>query len=148
MTKSIAVTTTFFLSMLLICSFSVAQEVATTIKITDIRSTKGQIIISAFKDGKDFEKEQPFKNFTFDKETLVNGTLIVDIKLAPGTYGLTLVDDENSNGKMEKNMIGIPKEGFGFSNFFLTKMKKPVFDDFKVDLKANQNNVDIKVKYM
>ena len=59
-----------------------------------------------------------------------------------------LLDDENENGKIDKSLIRMPKEGFGFSNFFMEKMKKPTFDDFKVDLKSHDNKVDIKVKYM
>jgi uncharacterized protein (DUF2141 family) len=84
----------------------------------------------------------------FDKKDLANGTLTVNCVLEPGTYGLTLIDDENENGKIDKNLIGMPKEGFGFSNFFMEKMKKPVFDDFKVELKFPNNKVGIKVKYM
>jgi uncharacterized protein (DUF2141 family) len=73
--------------------------------------------------------------------------MTVELTLEAGTYGITLLDDENANGKIDKNFIGIPKEGFGFSNFFMTKMKKPAFDEFKVDLKT-QPRVEIKVKYM
>ena len=34
----------------------------------------------------------------------------------PGSYGLALYHDANGNGKIDRNAIGIPKEGFGFSN--------------------------------
>jgi uncharacterized protein (DUF2141 family) len=34
----------------------------------------------------------------------------------PGTYGLALYHDANGNGKIDRNGLGIPKEGFGFSN--------------------------------
>ncbi len=34
----------------------------------------------------------------------------------PGFYGLALYHDANGNGKIDRNAIGIPKEGFGFSN--------------------------------
>lgn len=34
----------------------------------------------------------------------------------PGVYGLALYHDANGNGKIDRNAIGIPKEGFGFSN--------------------------------
>lgn len=73
---------------------------------------------------------------------------MVNYKLDPGTYGITLLDDENKNGEMEKNVIGIPKEGFGFSNFFMEKKKKPSFSDFKTNIKGEGDKVQIKVKYM
>jgi uncharacterized protein (DUF2141 family) len=31
----------------------------------------------------------------------------------------------------------IPKEGFGFSNFYLTKLKRPKFDTFSFEVKAD-----------
>jgi uncharacterized protein (DUF2141 family) len=34
----------------------------------------------------------------------------------PGAYGLALYHDANGNGKIDRNGLGIPKEGFGFSN--------------------------------
>jgi len=148
MTKLSRITFLVFLNSFLIGFIAHAQQVSTSIKITGIKSAKGNIAIGVFKDQASFEKEKSFKNFIFDKKALVNGNLNVVIKLEPGTYGLTLLDDENTNNKMEKNMIGLPKEGFGFSNFFLEKLKRPLFNDFKVNLNNNQNKVEIKVKYM
>ncbi len=148
MTKIAKLSALILLHIFTTIGLSKAQQVTTTIKITGIRSTKGKIVIAVFRDQQGFDQEKAWKNFVFDKNSISNRNMTVAIKLDPGTYGLTLMDDENANGKMEKNFIGIPKEGFGFSNFFLQKMKKPVFDDFKVQLKADQNKVDIKVKYM
>lgn len=34
----------------------------------------------------------------------------------PGTYALAVVHDENSNGKLDKNFVGVPTEGYGVSN--------------------------------
>jgi uncharacterized protein (DUF2141 family) len=42
------------------------------------------------------------KKLAFDKKTLNNGTLTVQVKLEAGTYGITLIDDENANGKIDK----------------------------------------------
>ncbi|MBB6111974.1 DUF2141 domain-containing protein [Mucilaginibacter lappiensis] len=148
MKKTTACCINLFIGLLFIlfASYTKAQE--TPIKITDIRSGKGKIILNVFKDNDSYDKNQPYKKFTFDKKALINGTLTVHVEIEPGVYGITLVDDENEDGKINKNFVGIPKEGFGFSNFFMTKMKKPSFDDFKVDLKSTEHKVDIKVKYM
>jgi uncharacterized protein (DUF2141 family) len=148
MKKTTAFGITLFICLLFIlfASYTKAQE--TQIKVTDIRSGKGKIVLNVFKDNDSYDKNQPYKKLTFDKKTLVNGTLNVHFGLEPGVYGITLVDDENEDGKINKNFVGIPKEGFGFSNFFMTKMKKPSFDDFKVDLKSPEHQIEIKVKYM
>jgi len=36
--------------------------------------------------------------------------------IPPGTYALVVIHDENMNGKLDTNWVGIPKEGYGFSN--------------------------------
>jgi len=36
--------------------------------------------------------------------------------IPPGTYAMAVIHDENMNGKLDTHLLGIPKEGFGFSN--------------------------------
>ncbi len=36
--------------------------------------------------------------------------------ILPGTYALAVIHDENMNGKLDTNWLGIPIEGYGFSN--------------------------------
>ncbi len=103
----------------------------TEVKVTGIRSPKGKIVLNVFKDNVSYDDEKPYKKFMFDKKAMNDGTLIVNCELEPGIYGFTMIDDENDNGKIDKNIIGMPKEGFGFSNFFMEKMKKPTFDELQ-----------------
>ncbi|MEN2399267.1 DUF2141 domain-containing protein [Flavobacterium sp. MC2016-06] len=132
-----------------ICLFNTAAIAQIrSVTVTDIRSEKGQLIINVFKDSKSYEKEVAFKKFQFDKKAVINGKMTINFALEPGVYGITLIDDENRDNELNKNIIGIPKEGFGFSNFFMSKMKKPDFEDFKVDLRNKENKISIQVKYM
>ena len=119
----------------------------TQIRVSEIRSGKGQIILNVFKNDEDYQKEKVSKKLVFEKK-IENGSMIINCTLDPGTYGITLIDDENKSGELNKNMLGIPKEGFGFSDFFMEKMKKPAFDDFKVNVKNQNNKISIRVKYM
>lgn len=125
-----------------------AQNTQVTVSVSGIKSGKGKIVLNVFKDSDGYEKERPYKIFQFDKKALTNGSLVLKCTLDAGVYGITLLDDENSNDKMDKSFIGMPKEGFGFSNFFLEKLKKPSFEDFKIQLKNDNAKIDIKVKYM
>ena len=127
---------------------SLAHAQESSVTISNIRSAKGQIILNVFKDSESYEKEIVLKKFVFDKKAIANGKMTVNFVFEPGVYGITLIDDENKNNELNKNILGIPKEGFGFSNFFMEKMKKPDFNDFKVDLRNNKNKISIKVKYM
>ncbi|WP_345948934.1 DUF2141 domain-containing protein [Mucilaginibacter sp. PAMB04274] len=135
------------IGMLMIFSADYVQGQSQPVKIMGIRSSKGNIIINVFKDQADYDKEIPYKKFSFDKKGLDKGVMTVKFNMEAGIYGITLLDDENANGKIDKNLIRVPKEGFGFSNYYMEKLKKPSFDDFKVDLRK-QPRVEIKVKYL
>jgi uncharacterized protein (DUF2141 family) len=148
MKKTISLSVALVSGLLFMTIPSQAQAQTTQVLVSGIRSGNGQLLLNVFKDNETYDKEKPFKTFAFDKKGLADGKLVVPCALEPGVYGITLVDDENGNGKIDKNLVGMPKEGFGFSNFFMEKMKKPVFNDFKVDLSSANARVEIKVKYM
>ena len=147
MKTSILFVNTLLFSFILAFSTAYGQVLEVKVNITEVRSGKGKILLSVFRDSKSFDDEKPYKNFVFDKKSLSKGSMSVIYNLEPGTYGFTLVDDEDNSNDLDKNMIGMPKEGFGFSNFFLEKLQKPSFDEFKFDLKANRT-ISIRVKYL
>ena len=49
--------------------------------------------------------------------------------IPPGTYALAVVHDENMNGKLDTSWLGIPKEGYGFSNDVKAVRGAPSFSD-------------------
>jgi uncharacterized protein (DUF2141 family) len=117
--------------------------------ISGIRNEKGQIVIGVFKDNESFKIEKSFLEKRFVKKGISDGEMTVKFDLEAGIWGLSILDDENSNGKMEYNFIGIPKEGFGFSNYYLTGLTKPKFDAFKFNITDGQNQkIGIRMKYM
>lgn len=118
------------------------------ITVTGIRSDDGQIAIQAFKDEQGFKDSKPVARFKFPKTGLKDGTLTVSLKLDAGTYGLALLDDENSNEKMDENLLKIPKEGFGFPNYYHQGMSRPKFDDFKMDVTGQPQRVTVKLRYL
>ncbi len=48
--------------------------------------------------------------------------------LAPDRYALVVFHDENANGKFDKSLFAIPKEGYGFSNNVKPRFSPPSFD--------------------
>jgi uncharacterized protein (DUF2141 family) len=135
-----------FLFTSIIMSLS-AQKV--DVVITGIRSPKGQLVIGVFTNDESFRKEEASLEKIFVKNGIKDGTMSVQFSLEPGTYGLSLLDDENSNSKMEYNFLGIPKEGFGFSDYYFTGFKKPKFDLWKFTLIKDQTRkITIKIRYM
>jgi uncharacterized protein (DUF2141 family) len=119
------------------------------VSVTGIRNNKGYIIISAFKDQATFEKEKPFFSKKFDKKDMQNQTLIAKFHLEEGIYGFALLDDENNNSKMDYSFLGIPEEGFGFSNYYHTGLSRPKFNAFQLQVnKQLITKSTMKIRYM
>ena len=126
---------------------SVPIVISVTIK--DIKTPNGQILMGIYKDDVSFDKEIAYKKVQAFKTKISNGILLVEVKLEPGKYGISLMDDENFNGKMDYNFIGIPKEGFGFSNYYHSGLSKPKLKSFAFEVIENKNTkVEVKMKYM
>ena len=108
-----------------------------SVTIKDIKTSNGQILMGIYKDDVSFDKEIAYKKVQAFKTKISNGILVVEVKLEPGKYGISLMDDENFNGKMDYNFIGIPKEGFGFSNYYHTGLTKPKLNSFEFEVIEN-----------
>ncbi len=117
-----------------------------TIKISGIETKTGQLIISVFENQADFKSERPTKSYTLSKTNAKNGYLQTTIALTAGVYGIVVLDDANSNKKMDYSGL-LPKEGFGFSGYYHKGLLRPTFSDFDFRL-TSAASVAVKMKYM
>lgn len=106
--------------------------------IHSFRSTEGQVIVSVFKDNQTFQDEKPFMTKTVKKSDIVNGILKTTFTLPAGVYGMALLDDENGDKLMKYNFLGIPQEGFGFSNYVHKSLSRPSLSDFDFTVSENK----------
>ena len=61
------------------------------------------------------------------------GTVAVVLKDLPeGEYAVVAFHDENGNGELDRNVLGIPTEGHAFSNDATGRMGPPAFADAAV----------------
>ncbi|MCU0442692.1 MAG: DUF2141 domain-containing protein [Bacteroidia bacterium] len=137
-----------FSSTLLLQSFK-SPKYTVELTISNLRNFDGEIGIGIYQNDDGFQNEQSYINKKFSKAQTKNGRLTVTFTIEAGTYGIALLDDENKNNKMDYSFIGIPKEGFGFSNYYHTGLTKPHFNQFKFEVKPNtKNTVEVKVRYI
>ena len=118
-----------------------------TVEITNIRNNKGEIVLAVFDDNDSFRKEEASFEKSYHKSDIKTGKMTVEIHLDRGTYGITILDDENNDGEMEYNIIGLPKEGYGFSNFYHRGMSRPDLEDFDFSIGEKDKTVQVKLKY-
>jgi uncharacterized protein (DUF2141 family) len=141
---SVKIFISFFFSVSSIPMFAQSLD----IRIENIRSSEGTIFLAFFRDNASFLVEKPFMIKKFCKQSLASGCLSVCVEMEPGLYGIALLDDENKDDKMEYNWLGIPREGFGFSDFYAKGFKRPVFSDFDFILTDSNKIIHIVIRYI
>lgn len=67
--------------------------------------------------------------------------------IPPGTYAISVIHDENEDGKLNTNFIGIPKEGYGASNNNLPLTSAPKFSGSSFTVSGGNKVLDIGLKY-
>jgi uncharacterized protein (DUF2141 family) len=116
-----------------------------TVEISGINEIKGQISIGLFSNEKDFPKDE--KVFKGDYIKVEAEKVLYAFKDVPeGTYAIAVYHDANSNKKHDKNFLGIPKEGYGFSNNVFGMFGPPKFKKVSFELKEDKT-VKIQLKY-
>ena len=64
-----------------------------------------------------------------------------------GVYAVSVFHDENLNGKLDKNFVGAPKEGYGASNNPRKRMGPPPFSEASFAVNQPEKSVEIKLMY-
>ncbi len=65
--------------------------------------------------------------------------------LKPGSYAVMISHDENGNGKLDTNFIGMPVEGYGFSNNPKV-MRKPTWEEARFEVTDSGASVDVELR--
>ncbi len=121
------------------CSLSVA--------ITGLKNTQGQVRFSLFNDAEGFpgSGEQAIaKGSTSAADTIPTFTFE---NLQPGQYAVAVFHDINGDGVLNRGLMGIPKEGFGFSKNPKLLMGAPSFNRAAVRVDAGCLDICIQLKY-
>ncbi|RKH64452.1 DUF2141 domain-containing protein [Corallococcus aberystwythensis] len=112
-----------------------AHAATLTLDIQGLTKKTGHVLIAVHADAASFnDKGKPMAVRTVEVKDAKVTVTIPD--LAPGTYAVSLFHDANDNNKLDTNFIGIPKEGYGFSNNVGAR-GKPSFDEAKFTLAAD-----------
>ncbi|TRD12731.1 DUF2141 domain-containing protein [Erythrobacter insulae] len=122
-----------------------ANEV--TITVTDLRSSEGVVRACMTTVEKIFPKciKDPDSHRTV---VPANGTVTIRFKgVKPGKYAIALLHDENNNGKADRALGMMPKEGYGFSRDAKVRMSPPKFEDAVFELGQQPKTLTIKMRY-
>lgn len=111
-----------------------AAALTLTVEITDARSTQGTVNAALYKEESTWLKVGNAVQMT-KVPSAGEKTVLVFTGLAPGRYALSSYHDENGNGKMDMNVLGMPTERYGFTGS--PTMGPPAFGEAAVDVQAD-----------
>lgn len=127
-----------------------SKEPPVSVTVTGLRSTKGQLVACLWSQKAGFPVCD--KNSGIPRVVApISGTTVrlSFPAVAPGQYVVVVYHDEDSDGKMKRNFIGMPQEGVGVSN---NPAGRPSFEkaQFRVDAgrDAAGRAIAIKLRYL
>ncbi|MCX2743489.1 DUF2141 domain-containing protein [Mangrovivirga sp. M17] len=144
--KSLSVENLFYsLSILFISVIEIhCQTDNLQIEINNIKTFEGEIKVSVYTRENDFlSLKDIFKYKIFPPSQPIE---VISFSLPPGEYAIAAYHDIDNDGKMKRNILGIPKEPYGFSNNFKLKFSAPKFEDCKFEIKPDEiKNLEIQL---
>lgn len=103
------------------------------------RSARGDALYALFRTGTGFPREP------LEAERRLLGTIAQDHSrvvfedVEPGEFAISVLHDEDQDRELKKGMLGIPREGIGFSRDARGRMGPPKFKDAKLTLTEGQS---------
>jgi len=101
-----------------------------TVKVAAKAPARGQVVAALFDSEEDFLRK-PISTMQA-KFTADGAADVVFSDLATGDYAVVVIHDENEDGKMNRGLLGFPKEAYAFSKNIIARFRRPNFDEAKV----------------
>jgi len=117
-----------------------------TVKIDRVKNDQGSILGALYDSEASFMK-QPAARATFKVKAMPGEVQYVFHDIPAGTYALSIFHDENGNGQLDKNFLGIPKEGYGFSNDSKGSGGPPRFTQAAFKMGGANQTITIQLRY-
>jgi uncharacterized protein (DUF2141 family) len=131
-THTLAVTLSFLLA-----ATAMASATDLTVTVKDVRNASGAVLIVVYDEGS-FGTPEVAK--AKQKANANAGEVkFVFHNLPAGKYAVSAFHDENGNGKLDRNSLGVPTEGWGFSNDAQGAGGPPKFSQAAFDFDGKTN---------
>ena len=98
-------------ALLLLSAASVSSAATIEVRVSNVAGGKGTINVAAC------DKERFLKQCAYSASAPAQAgeTVVLIEGVPPGTWAVLAYQDENGNKELDRNVIGIPKENYGFS---------------------------------
>lgn len=113
---------------------------ALVLLVKNLKSSSAPVVVAVYQSANLFPNiEGKIREYRFIPIGKVLKARITDLDY--GVYAISIYQDANMSGKFDKNIFGLPKEAYAFSNNFKPKLKVPSFNDCKFSYDASNFTV-------
>jgi uncharacterized protein (DUF2141 family) len=127
---------------------SPAQGSLIHVEIGGMRNDKGQVVCALFSSADGFPKKGD-KAVAQTRSPISSGHAVCEFPdVRQATYAISVFHDENSNGKLDTNFMGIPREGVGASNNAKGHFGPPKFEAASFHFSAGRLELKITITYL
>ncbi|MEA1648084.1 DUF2141 domain-containing protein [Nitrospirillum sp. BR 11164] len=130
-----------------LCDPDNAAQVRLRLSVTGMHSGKGNVTITIYPDDADHFLDGAYKVARQILPVVLPVTEACFVLPQAGRYAVALFHDENDNGHFDTTMLGIPAEGYGFSNNPTLYLGPPNLDKVRIPVQAGDNPVSVLMKY-
>ncbi len=117
------------------------------VRVEGVRAATGQVVVTLYPDDpKRFLA--PHGKLLRQRPAARAGETQACFELpGPGTYALAVYHDSNGDGRFNRTVVGMPAEGFGFSNDAPTPVGLPSFSAVRFAAKGAQTTARLTLRY-
>jgi len=118
------------------------------VEIGALRNDKGKVLCALFASSDGFPKESQ-KAVAHATSAISDKKAVCEFPgIAAGRYAISAFHDENSNGRLDTNFIGMPREGVGASNDAKGHMGPPKFPAAAFQFAGGRLELKITITYL
>ncbi len=119
-----------------------------TVQVTNMRNADGVVRACMTRDQERFPRCQDSSQGYRVVVPAGEAATLRFSNVAPGTYAIALLHDENDNGRADRALGMMPTEGFGFSRDARVRMGPPDFDDAAIVVGSSPSQQTIRMRYL
>lgn len=130
----------------LVSSLPATAQTRYQVKVTNLENKKGQLYIGWYGSADAFMKPQKTALAKVVPVQAKDEVIVEFDKVPAGRYAISVFLDENGNEDLDTNLVGIPKEKYGFSNNVLPAMRPATYEEAAFEVKNAPGSLSIKLK--
>ncbi len=124
-----------------------AAAVPLQVTVENVRNDQGQLAVCVFSGSRSFPDCAAGERIATALRPAQPGAMRFEFDLPPATMAVAVVHDENGNGTLDTNFIGIPREGVGVSNNPAPRRGPPTYAESAFILTQAGGAVSIRLVY-